>query len=409
VRAVGSHEQLEFPVGHTLYETEGQIAFPRVSPAGDRIAFLDWPVKNDDRGTVATIDSNGARKTISHTWEAVSGLAWTPDGREVWYTAATVGARYSLMGSTLDGHERPIYVAPGGLLLEDIGKDGRVLLSTADRNVQVNVWLAGEEGERSVTWLDYSFVRDISRDGQQLLMSYSGEGSGANYDVYVGTIRGGDAARIGEGQAQQFSPDGRSVLSVVHGPPSRVIVLPIGPGDPRTIPTANVTVTTARWLPDGRRLLTIGTEPGKRLRAYVVDLNGAAPRPVSPEGITFTAETLALSPDGTRVALRSPDGHLMVYRLDGGEPTAVNGLQGNEMPTAWTGDGRSLLLLDGAPPRRVVALDPASGRRQVVKEIRPSDPSLFGPTQLVMTPDGKSYAANYGRNQMTLFLVDGLK
>jgi Tol biopolymer transport system component len=409
VRSVGSRERLEFPAGHILYETEGQIGFPRVSPTGDRIAFLDWPVKNDDRGTVATVDLNGARKTISHTWEAVSGLAWTPDGREVWYTAAMVGTRYSLMGSTLDGRERPIYVAPGGLMLEDIGKDGRVLLSTADRDVQINVWLAGEAGERTVTGLDYSVVRDISPDGQRLLMSYSGEGSGASYDVYVGTIRGGDAARIGEGQAQQFSPDGRSVLSVVHGPPSRVMVLPIGPGDPRTIPTATVTVTTARWLPDGRRLLTIGTEPGKGMRAYVLDLNGAAPRPISPEGTTFTSETLALSPDGTRVALRSPDGRVMLYRLDGGEPIAVNGLQADEMPTAWTGDGRSLVLLDGDPRRRIVALDPAGGRRELLKEIRPSDPSLFGPTQIVMTPDARSYAANYGRNQMTLFLVDGLK
>jgi hypothetical protein len=99
----------------------------------------------------------------------------------------------------------------------------------------------------------------------------------------------------------------------------------------------------------------------------------------------------------------------MLYRLDGGEPIAVNGLQADEMPTAWTGEGRSLVLLVGDPPRRIVALNPAGGRREPLKEIRPSDPSLFGPTQLVMTPDGKSYAANYGRNQMTLFLVDGLK
>jgi len=409
VRAVGSRERLEFPAGRILYETEGQIGFPRVSPAGDRIAFLDWPVKNDDRGTVATIDLNGVKKAISRTWEAVSGLAWSPDGREVWYTATMVGTRYSLMGSTLDGRERPIYVAPGGLLIEDIAKDGRVLLATADRDVQINVWPAGEAGERTVTGLDYALVRDISPDGQRLLMSYSGEGSGASYDVYVGTIRGGDATRLGEGQAQQFSPDGRSVLSVVHGPPSRVMALPIGPGDPRIIPTATVTVTNARWLPDGRRLLAIGTEPGKRLRAYVIDLGGAAPRPISPEGITFAAEALALSPDGTRVVLRSPDARVMLYRVDGGEPIAVNGLQADEMPTAWSGDSRSLLLREGDPPRRIVALDPVSGRREPVKAIRPSDPSLFGPTQIVLTPDARSYAANYGRSQMTLFLVDGLK
>ena len=98
----------------------------------------------------------------------------------------------------------------------------------------------------------------------------------------------------------------------------------------------------------------------------------------------------------------------MLYRLDGGEPIVVNGLQADEMPTAWTGDGR-LVQLEGNPRRRIVALDPAGGRRELLKEIRPSDPSLFGPTQIVVTPDGRSYAANYGRNQMTLFLVDGSK
>jgi hypothetical protein len=57
-----------------------------------------------------------------------------------------------------------------------------------------------------------------------------------------------------------------------------------------------------------------------------------------------------------------------LYRLDGDEPIAVNGLQADEVPTAWTGDSRSLLLLDGNPPRRIVALDPASGRRELLKE-----------------------------------------
>ena len=38
--------------GTVLVKSKARIGFPRVSPQGDRVAFLDWPVKNDDRGTV---------------------------------------------------------------------------------------------------------------------------------------------------------------------------------------------------------------------------------------------------------------------------------------------------------------------------------------------------------------------
>ena len=408
VRVVGSRERLEFPAGKVLYETEGEIGWPRVSPGGDRIAFLDWPVKNDDRGSVAVVDLAGAKRTISSSWEGVRGLAWTPDGREVWYSAASVAAKYSLMGTTLEGRERAIFRAPGGILIQDIAKDGRTLLVSNDRRAEVHVGLAGETGERDVSWLDFSYARDISADGQRLLMTYNGEGSGPSYDVYVRPLQGGDATRIGEGQAQQFSPDGRTVLSVVHGPPSRLALLPIGPGETRTVQTANVTVTSARWLPDGRQLLIVGTEPGKGPRAYLTDVSGATPRAITPEGITFASESLALSPDGTRVALRSHDGRVMLYPL-AGEPVAVNGLNAGEMPISWTEDGRSLFLLEGNPPRRIVRLDPTIGRRALVKEIRPADSGLTGPATVVVMPDGRSYAANYTRVQMTLFLVEGLR
>jgi len=54
-------------------------------------------------------------------------------------------------------------------------------------------------------------------------------------------------------------------------------------------------------------------------------------------------------------------------------------------------------------------LDPATGRRELIKEVHPSDSSLLGPSQVIMMPDGRSYAANYGRLQMTLFLAEGLR
>jgi Tol biopolymer transport system component len=410
VRVVGSRQRLEFPPGHVLFETEGEIGWPRISPAGDRVAFLDWPVKDDDRGTVDVVDvAGGVARTISSTREAVRGLAWAPAGDSVWYTASDTGALYGLWRSTLDGRERRVFTAPASLILFDVAKDGRALLGRYDRATQVNGWFAGDPGERDVSWRDFSFGRDLSADGRRLLLTDSGQGSGPNYTVYVRGSTDTGATRLGEGQAQQFSPDGKLVLSVLHGPPSKLQLLPVGAGEPRIVATGQVTVTEARWFPDGKRLLIIGTEPGKGLRAYVTDVGGSTPRPVSPEGITYKFSQLALSPDGSRVPLRSPDGQVLLYPTAGGAPLAVNGLGPDEMPLGWTGDGRALLVTEGNPPRRIARVDFASGRREPFKDIRPSDVVLTGPTEILLTPDGRSYLANYNRIQMTLFLAEGLK
>ena len=407
VRVSGSHQRLEFPLGHLLFETDGDIGYPRVSPGGDRVAFAEWPVKDDDRGSIAIVGTDGVKHTISRDWEAIRGLAWAADGREVWYTAANSGTRYELWGSTPGGRERAILRIPGGLILYDVASDGRLLLCRFDRTSQVNVWQAGEQAERDGSWLDFSTVRDISADGRRLLLTYSGEGSGISYDVFVRTIDQ-EAIRIGAGQAQQFSPDGKSALAIVHGPPTQLVVLPIGAGEPRTIATGAVTPIAARWLAGGRRLLVAGTEPSHGLRLYVTDESGTPPRPISPEGITFGPMALAVSNDGTTAIARSREGAMTLYPTLQGAPSPANGFKDGEMPIGWTVNGW-VLVPEGAPPRRLVRVDPRSGARELVAAIRPSDPALLGPQAVVATPDGRSYAATYDRRQVTLYLVEGVK
>jgi hypothetical protein len=100
----------------------------------------------------------------------------------------------------------------------------------------------------------------------------------------------------------------------------------------------------------------------------------------------------------------------MLYPTAGGAPLDVKGIEANEMPTGWTADGRGLLVMEGGnPSRRIVRVDPGSGRRELFKDIHPSDPGLIGPSETILTPDGRSYIANYNRVQMTLFLAEGLK
>jgi hypothetical protein len=346
---------------------------------------------------------------VSRSWEAVRGLAWRPDGREVWYTAATAGTVYSLWASaSTPADERPVFAAPGGIVLKDIADDGRAIVSRFDRSSHVEAGVGGDES-REMSWLDFLFVRDLSRDGRRMLLTHSGHGSNPNYDVYIRGTRDNETARLGEGQAQQFSPDGRSVLSVVHGSPAKLLILPVGAGRTREVATGGVSVANARWLGNGGKLLLVGAEGTKPSRAYVMETAGATPQPITPEGITYSAGQVALSPDGARVAFRAPDGAITIYSTMGAAPRVANGFAAGEMPTLWTADGRSLILVERQPERRLVAVDPITGTRSTLMTIKPSDASMNGPSQVVLAADGRSYVANYSRLQDTLYLVEGLK
>jgi hypothetical protein len=365
-------------------------------------------LKDDDRGTVVIIDRKGGRRVESRPWEALRGLAWTPAGDEVWYGAATSASNYVIHGLGPGRPERRVLAAPGGLVPHDITKDGKALVAQYERRPRVYLsTVAGPPREVSV--LDGSFGRDISSDGSRILLSFYGRGSSPNYDIYVRQVADGAVARIGEGQPQQFSPDGASVLSVLHGPPPRLVIQPLGPGEPRDVKTGSVSVTQAEWLPGMRRLLVIGREPGKATRAFLLDLDGAAPRAITPEGISSDPNDVALSHDGQRVALRSPDGAITLYSTGSQPPIVAKGFEGTEMPAAWSNDDRTLLALTEDAPRILVAIDPVSGKRTPLPSPPPPMPNLLGPSQVIRTPDGRSFVANYQERTMKLFVVDGLK
>jgi hypothetical protein len=268
------------------------------------------------------------------------------------------------------------------------------------------VLTANATAEVDLSWLGQSLMRDISPDGTRVVLTYSGPGSTANYNVYVRGTDGSDVVQIGEGQAQQFSPDGAWVLSVIHGPPVRLVLLPTGPGAARDVPIGAVDVTDARFLGDGRHLIVVGSEPGRGRRAYYADLAGNL-RPMTPDNISFLSNMLPVARDG-RVAVRAADGRVRIYAIDG-QAAPVAGLAPDELPIAWTDDDRALLVV--TPDRAsITRVDPVSGARRAGPVLRPPDPASAAQWRSVhFTPDGRSYAANYGRTTTRLFLIDGLR
>ncbi|MEP6995789.1 MAG: protein kinase, partial [Acidobacteriota bacterium] len=144
VRDVHLRSQLEFPIGKILYQTAGWISHPRVSPDGRLVAFMEHAQRRDDGGTVAVIDREGKRRTLSGTFSSEYGLAWSPDGSEIWITGTKVGGNRALHAISLAGHERLLARVTQSLTLQDVSRDGRVLV--AHDTIRIGI-LAGGAGQ----------------------------------------------------------------------------------------------------------------------------------------------------------------------------------------------------------------------------------------------------------------------
>jgi len=418
VRNVGGRDRLEYPIGKVLYETSGGwISYPRVSPKGDYVAFMDHPNQGDDGGSVAVVDLSGKKKKLTRDWYGTQGLAWSPDGQEVWFTASTWGLDHYLSAVNLSGEERLVTRIPGSIVIFDIWRDGRVLLARSGRRREVMVRYQDEPKERDLSWLDYSYPADLSADGKTLLFDEEGVGGGVQYAntkeltyaVYIRNTDGSPAIRLGEGAANALSPDQKWVIAQTPSSPEQLRLLPTGAGETRQLTNDSINHQWARWFPDGKRFVFSGNEPDHGVRLYVESISGGTPQAISPEGID--AVSFAIAPDGQTVAGIGPDQKGYLYPVAGGEPRVINGFEAGDELIGWNQDGRSLYLYrTGEVPAKIYQLDLAAGKKTFWKQIIPVDPtglSTLGP--ILITPDGKTYVYGFHRTLADLYLVEGLK
>jgi Tol biopolymer transport system component len=411
-REVKGRIQLEFPVGKALYDTSGDIVYPRVSPQGDRIAFIDRPIFSQaQQGRVMLVDTAGHAKAVTDVWRDIQGLAWRPDGKEIWFAAATRSEGRALYAATPEGKTRLVARMAGSPWLYDISRDGRVLLDEYSVRNQIAAQLPGETRERDLSWLDGSTLVDISPDGKRILFTESYYGGGENSAVYVRGTDGSPPIRLGEGTAWSFSPDMKWALTSLPRAASQLILLPIGSGQPRELPPGKINYETAWLLPDGKNVVFVGTASGHGVRTYVEPVAGGEPRAITPDGIFATA----VIPDGSLVAaMGQTDQRPSLYATAGGEPRAIPGAVGGDVVCHWSADGRQVLVVSlgfiGFVPQNVFRIDLSTGKRELWRAIAPADPT--GVTRLLavlVAADETSYAYSYRRGQSEMYIVEGLK
>jgi len=408
VRQEQGRHRLEFPPGKLLYQADGWIGHFRISSKGDAIAFIDHPQLGDDGGSVAVVDLTGKKTTLSTGWDSIQGISWSPDGDEIWFSATRTGGDRSLYAVTQAGVVRLLARVPGELTLLDVRHDGNVLLTRGNDRAGVMGLAPGDAKERDLSWLDWSSPGDLSADGKTVLFAETGEGGGPKYAVYVRKTDGSPAIRLSEGIGLSLSPDGKWALARPNVTPSPLVLLPTGVGEAKPLNQDSLNHLWGHWLPDGKRLVFSGNEPGHGFRLYVESPDEGKAHPISPEGVSGA---VVLSPKGDFAASGGPDGKIYLYPVSGGEPVLVPGMQAGEIPTGWSGDGKSLYVFRfGEIPAKVSEVEISSGKRKLWKELVPADAAGIDTIRgITITPDARAYVYGYIRTLSDLYLVEGLK
>ena len=331
-----SRDQLEYPIGRVLH-SNSFLAFPKVSPDGARVAVLEFP-GNYNEGSLVVVDATGNSRTLWTGTFRPRGLAWAPGGREIRFTYQNNRGATNLDAVDENGRIRHVTQFRGWGALLDIASDGRLLM-TRER-VRVGVMFSRDgQPERDLSWFDGSNLRDISADGEQVLLTEAAAAGGPRYRSYLRKTDGSPAVTLGEGAALALSADKKSVVFATRqGSGNRMEIVPTGAGVRQSLPPGEVeSFGYAFWTPDDKRVIFAGRSASVGWRVYVQEATGTS-LPIS-VGPALAGDEFYPSPDGTAVVARLADGTNRRFSTLDGAVTRIPGVEDDEDIQAWGIDG----------------------------------------------------------------------
>jgi serine/threonine protein kinase len=417
IRDSSGTDLLEYPVGTVLVRSQGYLSDPRISPDGDAIAYVQHPAKFDDRGFAVIADRTGRTLARSGDFTGIEGTAWRPDGKSIFYSASGGGASgvadYAVRRLDRSGRDGWALSGPGGLTVQDVSRQGRVLL-TDDRQM----YRIFGRGPDSPTETDMG-VRDLSdrpvlsADGRYLAFSDQSSMGGPDYSVLWRKTDGSPPVRLGEGNPLAVSRDDGMVLAGITTTPAKLMLYPTGPGAARRLDSGQFQILHiggGEVHVTGRDTIVFfcATEPRQAERCFVDSLPHGSPIAVTPPG---TSQAI-LSPDGRAVLAQVGDS-MAIYPLGSGARRPALGLRPGDDLVRWSPDGHDVWVW--TDPSSASSLDfdrvdlLTGARARLLTVVPRALGGVRGFEWPTLADDPHVYAYNQFLYTSLLYTVDGLR
>jgi eukaryotic-like serine/threonine-protein kinase len=403
IHVVNGRDQIEYPLGQAQHTTAGYLSDPRVSPDGRQVAFFEHAYPGDDRGWVKVVGGSAGVRTLTEEYWGIEGLAWSPDGKSVYFGASSSAHNYQpfIVDAAGGSPARAAFSSAGDTLVYDVSPGGQMLAVREDRFRTIRGLVPGESVEREFRWLSNSLGGYFSVDGRWLLFTDLNPSAGSDYAVSLRGTDGSPVSRLGPGAPFGLSPDAKWALAIVPST-QRLTIYPTGTGNSITLPGGVVPRYNAQWFADGRRVLFCGNEASRPPRCYEQSIAGGSPKPVTPDGV----EGALISPDERTLLLRTSAGAFELAAFGGSDTRPAKGFAAGDRELSWSRDGR-FLFVQASPyfPARVDRVDPVTGARTTVKSLVPPDSTGVTMTLVEQWLDGLGYTYRVGRTLSTLYLA----
>jgi hypothetical protein len=376
------------------------------------VAFVEHRYRGDDRGWVKVID--GAKQVVTLTDElwGVEGVTWSADDAQVIFSGSEAtrpgGVSYqpSVVSASGGSVLRAALPAMTDVVVHDVTRDGRWLVTRDDAREVIVVKKPGESAERDFAWLDHALAASLSRDGSMIAFTDENSGSGPAYGVMLRRTDGSPAVRLGDGGVSHpaFSPDGKWVAAGIM-PKNQFVFYPTGPGEARRLDARADQFEFAGWFSDSQHVLLCGnTAPGKCAK-YAT--SGGPPAPMGPDAVMLGA----VAPDDSLTIIDS-EGKGWIYPADGRPRVSFKMSTGKDKPVVLGDKSTVFVAHDG--PNRTVQIDRIellTGSRMAVAIVSlPDGAGLrnFEVTSVIGEPGRYGYAYGYTRQLSTLVVASGV-
>jgi Periplasmic component of the Tol biopolymer transport system len=393
-----------------------------LSPDGRYIAYDFPPKENSPQRDIFVLAADGSRESVvaAHPANDLAPI-WTPDGKRIVFTSDRTGSMGAWIVTVADGKAQG---APD-LLKADIGRMAPMAftrksalfysLAIGDSGIYIATMdpATGKIGEpKGITerFSGFNMSPDWSPDGRFLafVSRRSSAREPGSTVICIRALGSGEQRELRPElsyfQAVRWAPDGKSLVTWGTDPKGRKGIFQVDAvtGILSKIVAAGDDVRGPQWSPDGQSLYYFDYGNG---RVVARDRETGLERDLVPRG-RFDVRGLTLSPDGRQLAMlvahhEKKSMGIDVMSVHGGEPREIVSLPGGTLHE-WTPDSSHIVFVRNNASGTDLWRIPAAGGEatKIAEGITPKF------RRLLIHPDGRQVAFNAGETKAEIWVME---